>query len=742
MVSFRDQQNNGVFDLNSGNDPNDPDLLNSREYLYIHDLDYNANQANEDISNQSGGIAFANMYYFWPVLAPNQDWNPDDLNSSVMRILFNSKSVAVAEASAVYDAYGSFGRQNIDNLHPDHHHLTLIPMDANAGTFMIVNGNDGGLGISTDNGDEINQITNGYVTTQFYGADKKPGEDKYIGGTQDNGTWVSTGTSVDETNEYNFVIGGDGFEVLWHPTEKNLVLGTIYNNLIYKSVNGGETFEASSSGIGEEDGPFITRLASSVTSPNTVFAIGNLGVYRSTDFGDKWSLRLINDDNWGGNSSSSDVEVSLANDKIVWAGAGMAEGALNLFVSTNGGNTFNPTSNYSPDPNAFFTGIYTHPTEDSTAYALFSLSDFPKILKTTDLGQSWNDISGFEESETGSSRGFPDVFVHSLLVMPFDTDIIWAGTEIGLFETLDGGESWNIRNEIPSVSIWSMKIVDNQVVIGTHGRGIWTAEIDDINFSTLKVTDFNYLGYGKAEVSFNLKSDYDNVTLEFNNEESMVIEDLTRGANKVSIENVRDFKSPVLRIIGSIGEEQYFSPKFNSEDIDVTPDILNFSVGRDGGIYPISIEVENNEPFEKVEVLFNSEVVYTDERVLAEDDGNRVIEFDYDQVTKSRLQIRSYINGQEYISTAEEQIVTSNQNEENNGLKIYPNPALEYVVISNQNIDLKEIKIYSSNGILVKKQILSSSESNLDISNLDSGIYLFQLVDAKGKIFTKRIIKK
>jgi hypothetical protein len=151
------------------------------------------------------------MYYFWPILTSGANWDPASFSNSIMRLNYGSQFVASSTAVAVYDAYGDYEGQNQNRLHPDHHHLTMIKMDDAAETFMIVNGNDGGLGISTDNGNVINQITDGYVTTQFYGADKKTGEDKYIGGTQDNGTWVSTGTTVDETNNYDFVIGGDGF---------------------------------------------------------------------------------------------------------------------------------------------------------------------------------------------------------------------------------------------------------------------------------------------------------------------------------------------------------------------------------------------------------------------------------------------------------------------------------------------------------------------------------------------------
>ena len=158
-----------------------------------------------------------------------------------MRLNYGSQFVAAATAVAVYDAYGNWEGQNSNTLHPDHHHLTFIKTDEANEQFMVINGNDGAFGFSTDNGITFEEREEGYVTSQFYGADKKPGEDKYIGGMQDNGTYVSTGTTVDATNQYSFEIGGDGFEVIWHATDTDLVIGGSQFNGLRRSTNGGQS---------------------------------------------------------------------------------------------------------------------------------------------------------------------------------------------------------------------------------------------------------------------------------------------------------------------------------------------------------------------------------------------------------------------------------------------------------------------------------------------------------------------
>ena len=80
-----------------------------------------------------------------------------------------------------------------------------------------------------------------------------------------------------------------------------------------------------------------------------------------------------------------------------------------------------------------------------------------------------------------SSNGFPDVAVHSVLVMPYDTNIIWAGTEIGIFESTDGGGTWAYHDGgFPAVAAYEMKIVNDQVVVATHGRGIFSGTVPEL----------------------------------------------------------------------------------------------------------------------------------------------------------------------------------------------------------------------------------------------------------------------
>jgi hypothetical protein len=341
--------------------------------------------------------------------------------------------------------------------------------------FKIVLGNDGGVYVSdaaTNPGIADGSWTwagADYNTAQFYGADKIAVEERYLGGTQDNGTWISPHNKVASiSSDYEELIGGDGFEVVAHYTNPNKYIGG-------KPLNGFVGFENgiaydAASGIDRAFSPFISRLSSAYQDPNLLFSVEKGGVNRSIDFGRNWKNTPISS-GWGF-WDGSDVEVSKADPSIVWAGGGMTDYS-NLFVSKDGGFTFEAVPNYADI--GLCTGLYSHPTDRNIAFAVFSVADSPKIIKTEDMGLTWVDLSGFSHGST--STGYPDVATFAVQAMPYDDNVLWAGTEIGLFESLDAGASWNLVDEFPSVAIWDLKIKDGQVIIATHGRGIWSADI-------------------------------------------------------------------------------------------------------------------------------------------------------------------------------------------------------------------------------------------------------------------------
>ncbi len=410
---------------------------------------------------------------------------------AVFKVTVSGSTFTATSIASGYDS-----TQINTDIHVDQHGLSAI-LGENE-TFRILLANDGGIYSSTMKQDsgategDWSEAVGGKNSTQFYGAAKQNGADNYLAGAQDNGCWISLGDDATEDKTYISVFGGDGFEVIWHYDNPRDFIVSSQNNRIGRYVN--LAFAGQESLEGEEI--FYTKLANANNNPNVVFSVSGNGVWRSTDFAATWSLIPIVSNYAPSTSSALNVKVSTADPNIVWAGAAMTEtGSYVLHVSKDNGQSFTNAGSYN-NPNgslnAFISGIATSYTEKNRAYALFSNQGEPKILKTEDLGVTWSDITGFE---TGANTGFPDVAVHSVLEMPFNKDIIWAGTDIGLFQTENGGTSWSMITDLPAVAVYDMKVVNDQVVISTYGRGVWSATISDLNTYTLP----GYLEFAQAD---------------------------------------------------------------------------------------------------------------------------------------------------------------------------------------------------------------------------------------------------
>ncbi len=400
-------------------------------------------------------------------------------------------------------------------VHVDHHGLVVLPVGG--GGWRLLNTNDGGVGVSASAASDWSQPIDGLLTTQFYGIDKRPGASAYFGGMQDNGTWFSP-EDPDPLTPWMYAIGGDGFETSWHFDDPLLMIGGYQYNGLLRSLDGGASWEEAANGlldVGSADAPFITKIAKSNLSPDFLCAVGGDGVWRSRDFGASWTKAAISSATWGSISAFHDVKISRADPDVVWAGARMdASGRIHL--STNGGASFAAVPNYTSVTMGGISGLATHPADPATAYVLFSFAGRPKILRTTDYGLTWTDITGFAGGAP-STNGFPDVAVYDLLVFSDDPSHLWAGTEIGLVESLDGGATWALAdNGLPSVSIWDLTEVEDEVVLGTHGRGIWAVTmpslIEGITYKPL-IDAIYQAPDGALSVDLNLRSAYDSTVV-------------------------------------------------------------------------------------------------------------------------------------------------------------------------------------------------------------------------------------
>ncbi|MEE4196107.1 MAG: T9SS type A sorting domain-containing protein [Bacteroidales bacterium] len=748
MVSFRDQEEDNAFNLIS-RDPEDE--TKGREYLFINSVEYDET-ASPEIA-KTAGHSYKQIYFFWPTLAMGGTWDAANLPASKVVIETGRIQQQKGSTHSVADAYGQYGGGNnynqsvgmgttkIPGLHPDHHNLVMIPVNEATDSFLIVNANDGGLGISFDRGVTFNQLPNNYITTQFYGAAKKPGANEYIGGMQDNGTWrTQTGENSSSTSHYLFQLGGDGFECMWHYSDENKIIGSIYNNAFYRTLNGGATWSSATNGITSNDGPFISRISSHPETPEVLFAVGAEVVYKSTDFGGSWSKKNM-PSGWNPYASQGyvpsqlNVEVSLANKNIVWAGAAMSgTNGWNIFVSEDQGETYSAVNEFTEENmDAFISGIATHPTEDSTAYILFSVANAPKILRTEDLGQTWEDITGFAGNEN-STNGFPDVVTHSLLVLPDQPNTLWAGTDIGLFESTDNGATWHYADYgLPAVSVYDMFYQDDQVVIATHGRGIWTAKskfLPEINNST-------YIGEQTIESSYILFTDADSVKFFVNDALTEQWGATLSGADQINFQ-VEEEGEYEVKLISYHAGESYESNSTRAV-ANFNP-VLNKLFKPEGENNTISIDATIQENYDYIEIDLNNVV---DKTIYDFTIGNNIFNTEINESRTFRVKIIGYIDGTGYESGSDYINMTYvgiNDLIQVEPLKIYPNPTQGDITIEipENTENQTTVDIYSLSGAKVFTQKISSDNHRINLSELNNGIYIVR-IQQNGKIYSNKI---
>ncbi|WP_439185597.1 T9SS type A sorting domain-containing protein [Carboxylicivirga taeanensis] len=540
MISFRDDNHSGQFEIGDG-----------YEQIFIHSLAYDESAASPLITAVNG-ISHNQIVLLNPVIAPGHVWNSLDVPEASIELnnyLLKSRSITSEQRSDWRYPSQTF------YSHADHHHLKIIEGIGNP--YRIINCNDGGVFISDDGGTSWEERTSGYVTTQFYGISKHPQKDIYLGGTQDNGTWLSK-ENPSKLSEWTYALGGDGFETVWNAADANKMAMSLYYNQIRLSYDGGQSWvEANIDDIKSGKAPFVTRIANEASNPDLLLVGGESGIWRSQDFGKDWSLTTMPAGTWNYPTSNPHIAVSPVNSKYVWAGTALS-GNDALAFSSDGGKTFSALPNV-PGTYAYISDLVPHPTNDQGIYVLFAQSEHPKILYSHNGGLNWSDLSAFVDGE--STNGFPDVAVYSLVVMPYDTNVLWAGTEIGIFESLDGGTSWHYAsNGLPAVCIWDMKIVGQQLVVGTHGLGVWTLDLPQVTVDRAPLIK----KVGKApNGSFNFEVDYykDYASVEFyiNDELQKTFNDVTVGSTVFNIEYLSeaDELSCYLIAQGTSDDKQY-----------------------------------------------------------------------------------------------------------------------------------------------------------------------------------------
>ncbi len=411
------------------------------------------------------------------------------------------------------DGGKTFTRLGEKSKHVDNHAMWINPKN----TSHYIVGCDGGLYESFDRGQNWNYKAN-LPITQFYDVCVDNSSPFYYiyGGTQDNSTLGGpsrTRNASGITNADWFITtGGDGFQSRVDPEDPNIVYSeSQYGGLVRYDRRTGEELGIQPQPAKGEEGLRWNWDSPLIISPHKhtrlYFAANKL--FKSDDRGDTWKpvsgdLTQQIDRNtlevmgkvWGIDAVAKNASTSLYGNCTALSESPLKEGMLVvgtddglIHVTEDDGAKWMKYEKFPEVPErTFVTRILTSQHNVQTMYASFDNhknADFaPYILKSTDAGKSWQSIKA-NLPATGPVLAIAEDHVNA--------NLLFVGTEYGVFFTIDGGKKWiQMKSGLPTIAVRDIAIQkrENDLVLGTFGRGFYVLD-NYTPFRTLKPEDLN-----------------------------------------------------------------------------------------------------------------------------------------------------------------------------------------------------------------------------------------------------------
>jgi photosystem II stability/assembly factor-like uncharacterized protein len=435
-------------------------------------------------------------------------WTALDRSQSMIwrPFYFSSLIVDPKDENKLYKPNGPLiasndGGKSFSNItggtHGDHHDLWINPNN----TDHLIAGDDGGVWYSYDGGNKWWKAENLPISQFYHVSVDMDRPYRVYGGLQDNSSWVGDSQYPGgiTNSRWENMFNGDGFWMFADPTDPDYLYAEYQGGVIAR-VNR-KTHESRNIQPlpGYKEGKlrynWNTPIHLSPTQRGVIY-IGAQFLFRSRDYGQTWdriSPDLTTNDpekqkqeQSGGitvDNSAAEMHTTIysiaespKNANVIWAGTDDG----NVQLTRDGGKTWaNVAGNIQGLPkNAWVSSIDAGHFDEGAAYVTFDLHTFgdmrPYVYKTTDFGKTWTPLVAADSP----IRGYAHVVKEDLV----NRDLLFVGTEFGLWVSLDGGRQWAQYKggDLPSVAVRDMAIHprDHDLVIATHGRGIWI--VDDI----------------------------------------------------------------------------------------------------------------------------------------------------------------------------------------------------------------------------------------------------------------------
>ncbi|MCL7752387.1 glycosyl hydrolase [Polaribacter sp. Z022] len=381
-----------------------------------------------------------------------------------------------------------------ENVHADHQALWVNPKKQG----HLIDGNDGGLNISYDDGENWIKL-NAPAVGQFYAvyADNQKNY-KVYGGLQDNGVWVANHNArIDKRwkqtgqNPYESIMGGDGMQVQVDDRNPNIVYtGYQFGNYFrIDREKGRNKYIQPKHTLGENPYRFNWQTPILLSKHNQdILYLGGNKLHRSLNKGDDWET-ISEDLTTGGKKGNvaygtlTSISESPFQFGLLYTGSD--DGLVH--VSKNGGGSWTQISNSFPK-NLWVSRVIASKFKKERVYVTlngYRFDDFtPYVFVSDDYGQTWKSISS----------NIPTSSVNVIREDSENENVLYLGTDNGLFVSFDYGTSWEaFSKNLPNVAVHDLVIqpTAKHLIVGTHGRSLYKANIGAIQEFTKGIKKHN-----------------------------------------------------------------------------------------------------------------------------------------------------------------------------------------------------------------------------------------------------------